>query len=139
MYDELLAEGLIGTDEAGKGDYFGPLVCAACYVNGDNLTALKNIKVRDSKKISDNRVCEMAAVVKKLCPHNIIVIGPEKYNRLYADMKNLNKILAWAHAKAIENLLEKVECREETYQNDGFPPRMFATIMCRCNPPLTVL
>lgn len=110
MYDSLIDKGLIGTDEAGKGDYFGPLVCAACYVDSELLQSLTNIGIRDSKKISNNRIIEIAAAIKNVCPHIIIAIGPEKYNELYAKMKNLNKLLAWAHAKAIENLLEKVAC-----------------------------
>lgn len=110
MHDELIAGGLIGTDEAGKGDYFGPLVCAACYVDSTTAAILTGANVRDSKKISDNRVRELAEFIKASCPHNIIVILPEKYNALYAKFRNLNRLLAWAHAKAIENLLEKVNC-----------------------------
>ncbi len=111
MHDDLIAGGLIGTDEAGKGDYFGPLVCAACYVDSNNTEKLIGASVRDSKKISDNRVCELAEFIKASCPHDIIVILPEKYNQLYPKFRNLNRLLAWAHAKAIENLLEKVDCQ----------------------------
>ncbi len=108
MYEELIESGLIGTDEAGKGDYFGPLVCAACYLNTDLYDILSTTGIRDSKKISNGKVKTIAAEIKKYCPHNIIAIGPEKYNQLYAKMKNLNRLLAWAHAKAIENVLSKV-------------------------------
>jgi len=111
LHDELIAKGLIGTDEAGKGDYFGPLVCAACYVDSQTIKPLLEAGVRDSKKISSNRVIEIANHIKRLCLHNLIVIGPEKYNQLYQKMRNLNKLLAWAHAKAIENLLEKTDCQ----------------------------
>jgi len=110
VHEELIADGLIGTDEAGKGDYFGPLVCAACYVDSKLLKSLTDIGVRDSKKISNKRSLEMSIVIKRTCPHNIIAIGPEKYNQLYAKMMNLNKLLAWAHAKSIENLLGKINC-----------------------------
>lgn len=109
MYEELLEPGLIGTDEAGKGDYFGPLVSAACYLNSDLYKVLAEIGIRDSKKISNGRTKTLAVEIKKVCPHNIIVVGPEKYNQLYAKMRNLNRLLAWAHAKAIENLLMKVK------------------------------
>jgi ribonuclease HIII len=109
VYEELLADGLIGTDEAGKGDYFGPLVCAACYLNDDLYQALAQTGIRDSKKISNGRAKTIASEIKQICPHNIIVIGPEKYNQLYLKMRNLNRLLAWAHAKAIENLLAKVK------------------------------
>lgn len=111
MHDDLIAEGLIGTDEAGKGDYFGPLVCAACYVDYNTSELLIGANVRDSKKISDNRIRELAEFIKASCPHDIIVILPEKYNQLYAKFRNLNRLLAWSHAKAIENLLEKVNCQ----------------------------
>jgi ribonuclease HIII len=111
VHDDLIAGGLIGTDEAGKGDYFGPLVCAACYVDSNTSDLLIGANVRDSKKISDNRVRELAEFIKAACPHDIIVILPEKYNQLYAKFRNLNRLLAWAHAKAIENILEKVDCQ----------------------------
>ena len=111
MHDDLITGGLIGTDEAGKGDYFGPLVCAACYVDSNTSELLISANVRDSKKISDNRVRELAEFIKASCPHDTIVILPEKYNQLYAKFRNLNRLLAWAHAKAIENLLEKVDCQ----------------------------
>ncbi|MCP4583417.1 MAG: ribonuclease HIII [candidate division Zixibacteria bacterium] len=110
MHEDLIATGLIGTDEAGKGDYFGPLVVAACYLNDKIHAELTGIGVRDSKKIANGRVKKLAASIKNLCPFNLIVIGPDKYNQLYAKMKNLNRLLAWAHAKAIENLLQKVDC-----------------------------
>ena len=80
MHEELIKEGLIGTDEAGKGDYFGPLVCAACFIDSNNYHIISEFGVRDSKKISNNRVKEIALKIKKTCPHNLIVIGPEKYN-----------------------------------------------------------
>jgi ribonuclease HIII len=110
VHDDLIAGGLIGTDEAGKGDYFGPLVCAACYVDSKSAPILTSANVRDSKRISDNRVCELAILIKSSCPHDVIVILPEKYNTLYAKFRNLNRLLAWAHAKAIENILEKAPC-----------------------------
>ena len=100
----------IGIDESGKGDYFGPLVIAAVFVNATTQGELKLMEVRDSKKISDGRILEMAPDIKTICPHSVIAIGPQKYNELYAKIKNLNRLLAWGHAKALENLLERVSC-----------------------------
>ena len=97
----------IGIDESGKGDYFGPLVIAAVFVDATTQGELKLIGARDSKKLSDGRVLEMARDIKTICPHSIIAIGPQKYNELYAKIKNLNRLLAWGHAKALENLLER--------------------------------
>jgi ribonuclease HIII len=103
--------GWIGTDEAGKGDYFGPLVVAAVYVNDATASELSDAGVRDSKRVSDRRSAELAARIRSLCPTRVVAIGPERYNALYAEMRNLNRLLAWAHARAIENLLADVDCQ----------------------------
>jgi ribonuclease HIII len=100
----------IGIDESGKGDYFGPLVIAAVFVDATTQNELALMQVRDSKKISDGRILEMAPDIKTICPHSVITIGPHKYNELYAKIRNLNRLLAWGHAKALETLLERVSC-----------------------------
>lgn len=97
----------IGIDESGKGDYFGPLVIAAVFADAITQGELKLMGVRDSKKLSDGRILEMAPDIKTICPHSVIAIGPQKYNELYAKIRNLNRLLAWGHAKALENLLER--------------------------------
>ena len=103
-------KGHIGTDESGKGDYFGPLVVAGVFIPAKQEPILKELGVKDSKKFSDNRVREMADVIKRGYKHSLVVIGPEKYNELYSKLRNLNRILAWAHSRAIENILEEVPC-----------------------------
>jgi len=100
----------IGIDESGKGDYFGPLVIAAVFVDATTQGELRLMQVRDSKKISDGRILEMAPDIKTICPHSVIAISPQKYNELYAKIRNLNRLLAWGHAKALETLLERVTC-----------------------------
>jgi ribonuclease HIII len=100
--------GRIGTDESGKGDYFGPLVVAGVYVrDGADEDFLKKLEVRDSKRISDRRVAVLAGEISKGLPHSRVAIGPARYNELYESLANLNRILAWAHARAIENLAEE--------------------------------
>jgi len=103
-------KGHIGTDESGKGDYFGPLVVAGVFLPDKQLNVLTELGVKDSKRHSDNRVRELADILKKGYKHSLVVIGPEKYNELYLKLRNLNKILAWAHSRAIENILEEVPC-----------------------------
>ena len=100
----------IGIDESGKGDYFGPLVIAAVFVTPTSEQDLALMQVRDSKKISDGRILEMAPDIRLLCPHSVVAIGPQRYNELYAKIKNLNRLLAWGHARALENLLQQVDC-----------------------------
>ena len=100
----------IGIDESGKGDYFGPLVIAAVFVTPALEQDLALMQVRDSKKISDGRILELPPDIRLLCPHSLVAIGPQRYNELYAKIKNLNRLLAWGHARALENLLQQVEC-----------------------------
>lgn len=102
------SDGHIGVDESGKGDYFGPLVIAACFVGPEHLAELDG--VRDSKKLTDPMSLKLAATIRRTCPHNVVAIGPAKYNELYEKFRNLNRLLAWGHARAIENVLEQRPC-----------------------------
>lgn len=104
-----MEEGHVGVDESGKGDFFGPLVVAACYVGPEHLAELEG--VRDSKKVTDLRAHVLAAKIRRVCPHAVVAIGPAKYNELYARIGNLNRLLAWGHARAIENVLERCPAR----------------------------
>lgn len=100
----------IGTDEAGKGDYFGPLVCAACYVDAETAEKLRALGVRDSKTLSDKVIHRLAEEIRSLGRvWAVTTIQPSRYNTLYAQMrgegKNLNTLVAWGHARSIEDLL----------------------------------
>jgi ribonuclease HIII len=100
----------IGVDESGKGDFFGPLCIAGVYVNESVCRALVEAGVRDSKRISsDKRIAVLAEAIRKApgCVWSVVPVGPESYNRLYGKMGNVNRLLAWGHARVIENLLEK--------------------------------
>lgn len=114
-------EGHIGVDESGKGDFFGPLVIAACYVGPEHLAELDGVK--DSKKLTDPIALKLADRIKATCPHAIVAIGPGKYNELYEKFRNLNSLLAWGHARAIENVLEQTTARKvisDEFAKGGF-------------------
>lgn len=100
----------IGTDESGKGDFFGPLVIAGVMVDNDSAKVFKDLGIRDSKTITDKRILEFETQIRKYGKFSVIAIGNAKYNELYKNFKNLNKLLAWGHAKVIENILEKNTC-----------------------------
>ena len=98
-----------GVDESGKGDFFGPLVIAGCYTDRGITRKLMEAGIQDSKKIgSDKRIRDLATIIKTTqgAVHSVVAIGPETYNRLYKKFGNLNRLLAWGHARVIENLLE---------------------------------
>jgi len=100
----------IGTDESGKGDYFGSLVIGGVMINDKVKDAIFEIGVRDSKNISDGQIKELAIKIKKLTCHTVVSINPLKYNELIGRIGNLNDLLAWGHARAIENILMEEDC-----------------------------
>lgn len=98
----------LGVDESGKGDFFGPMCVAGVYVNESIVKVLQEAGVRDSKAISsDKRIAELAEVIRQTpgCISSVVPIGNEAYNRLYVKLRSVNAILAWGHARVIENLM----------------------------------
>lgn len=98
----------LGVDESGKGDLFGPLCVAGVYVNERVVKAWQDSGIRDSKRIaSDQSIADMAELIRKTpgCVTTVVPIGNEAYNRLHAKLGNVNELLAWGHARVIENLM----------------------------------
>lgn len=111
-----------GSDESGKGDYFGPLVVCCAYVDEQVAAAIdqftyftkndrrERLEVKDCKQMSDRQVLEAGSRLRALLGetgYRVVKLSPPAYNRLYAKMRNINRMLAWAHATAIEELLER--------------------------------
>ena len=108
--DPSLLDARIGVDESGKGDFFGPLCVAAVYVNKSVLNAWKTVGIRDSKSVgSDAQIAHLNRAIRETpgCQVSVIAIGNEAYNRLHVRHGSVNTVLAWGHARAIENLLER--------------------------------
>jgi ribonuclease HIII len=103
----------IGTDESGKGDFFGPLVVAGVYVDSAICSQLAKLGVRDSKALSDNQILKMAMEIKESVKQraSIIAITPKKYNQLHKKMGSVNRILGWAHARVLENILNSFDVK----------------------------
>ncbi len=107
----------VGTDEAGKGDYFGSLTVAGVYVNSEIRELLHTLGVRDGKQLSDSRVRKLAQEMRLHCGDNIsqFSLEPTRYNEQYAVFRkrgrNLNHLLASLHTRAIQELLKRVDCR----------------------------
>ena len=99
-----------GSDESGKGDYFGPRVAACCDVDEDLAAKLRDMGVKDCKQMSDRSVLAVGAKIRSTLGagrYSVVKIGPSAYNRLYAKIRNVNRLLAWAHGTCIEALLER--------------------------------
>lgn len=98
----------LGIDESGKGDFFGPLCVAGVYVNEKVIAVWKEAGIRDSKNISsDKKIFDLAKLIRETpgCVTSVVPIGNEAYNRLYSKMRSVNTLLAWGHARVIENLM----------------------------------
>lgn len=102
----------IGMDEAGKGDFFGPLCIAAVYADGEGIKTLRKMGVKDSKGISDGTILKLAQKIRAAFPFTVIRLFPLKYNELHRKFKNLNRLLGWAHASALGDLSLKTGCKE---------------------------
>lgn len=97
----------MGTDEVGTGDFFGPVVVCAAFVNTEHEAYLLKLGVGDSKGFSDQMIRTLAKAMVPLIPHRQVVLMPEYYNKLYAKYPNLNHIKALLHNRAILELLEQ--------------------------------
>jgi ribonuclease HIII len=110
-YEEILEpdrfEPHFGIDESGKGDFFGPLVIAGVYTDAKIARHLMDAGIMDSKRItSAAKIHKLAEIIRATpgCLHEVVSIGPERYNELHASFQNLNRLLAWGHARVIEKL-----------------------------------
>ena len=99
-----------GIDESGKGDFFGPLVVACAFTDQNSAHQLLELGVKDSKMLSDHAILAQARQIRTILKdqYALLHITPAKLNQLYTAIGNLNRILAWGHARTLENLLEKV-------------------------------
>ncbi|MCK9223544.1 MAG: ribonuclease HIII [Candidatus Muirbacterium halophilum] len=103
----------IGSDEAGKGDFFGPLVVCASLVDEKTGLYIKNMGITESKGTSSEKIFKMSQELKKIIQFETIKINPPKYNELIKKFKNLNSMLAWAHEKAVNTLAEKTKSKAD--------------------------
>ena len=100
-----------GIDESGKGDYFGPLVIAGVYTNHDITKHLMSAGIMDSKRISSSaKIRKLAEIIRETrgIAYYILTLPPLRYNELYQEFGNLNRMLAWAHVAVIEKLMLQV-------------------------------
>ncbi len=97
----------IGSDEVGTGDYFGPIVVTASYVSKDKISYLEELGVRDSKKVTDDKIIKIAPELIKNIPHQTFILTNEEYNEWQAKGYNMNKIKTILHNRVILGLLKQ--------------------------------
>ncbi len=125
-------ESYIGIDESGKGDYLGPLVIAGVFVDKEIKNQLIKTGVKDSKELTDYKIKNIAAEIKNILTiknYNVVAINPEKYNQLYSKIGNVNKLLAWGHARVLENLLSNVKTSDAISDKFGNENYIISSLM----------
>lgn len=115
----------IGSDEVGTGDYFGPIVVAATYVSKDNVAFLHELKVTDSKKITDDYIKKIAPQIMDKIPYSAFVLTNQEYNKLDHEKINMNKIKALLHNKVLLNLVEKNYSFDKIVVDQFTPPKNY--------------
>jgi ribonuclease HIII len=116
---------LLGSDETGKGEWFGPLVVTATALTPEDIIELRKMGVRDSKTIKKEELMKLAEqLYKKDFPRFTITLLPGKYNPMYAQFekegKSLNDMLAWAHSAVIKAMLKYVHAKNAKVVIDKF-------------------
>lgn len=94
----------VGSDEVGTGDYYGPIVVTASYVNKDNIPFLEELGVKDSKKLSDEQILKIVPKIIKKIPYKTIMLSNKEYNDNYGKDMNMNKIKAVLHNKVLTEM-----------------------------------
>ena len=97
----------IGSDEVGTGDYFGPVVVCAAYVNIEDIKFLEELKVKDSKQITDDYIRKIAPTIAKKIDYELLVLSNKEYNEKYKEIQNINKIKAIMHNKVLYTLHQR--------------------------------
>ena len=112
----------IGSDEVGTGDYFGPIIVTASFVSKSDITFLEELGVRDSKKVTDDKIMKIAPTLIEKIPHSTFILGNEEYNNWQAKGYNMNKIKSILHNRAILGLLKQGNFSYDMVVMDQFTP-----------------
>jgi len=104
----------IGCDETGVGDYFLPLVVAACYINPSIEQTIDSLNIKDSKQLNDAYIRQIAPTLKQYVPYAIYTLSNDKYNEFIANGYNAHSIKAFMHNKAITRLIKEVNLAPNT-------------------------
>lgn len=97
----------IGSDEVGTGDFFGPIVVTSAYVSKDKIAFLEELGVKDSKKLTDEKILDIVPKIIKKIPYESIVLSNKEYNQKYNSNTNMNTIKAIMHNKVLWSMKNK--------------------------------
>ncbi len=102
------SKNVLGSDEVGTGDFFGPITVCACYVDREQMPLLASLGVKDSKAMKDPEICRIAEKIIPIVPHSLLACPNPKYNELVASGMNQGKMKALLHNRALSNVLARI-------------------------------
>ena len=123
----------IGSDEVGTGDYFGPIVVTACYVNKENKEFLEELGVRDSKKLTDEKILEIVPKIVRVIPYNTVILNNKEYNSRYSSNINMNAIKAIMHNKFLSNISKEHNDFEYAVVDQFTYPNAYFSYLKNCS------
>lgn len=123
----------IGSDEVGTGDYFGPIVVTACYVNKENKDFLEKLGVRDSKKLTDEKILEIVPKIVRVIPYNTVILNNKEYNSRYSSNINMNAIKAIMHNKVLSNISKEHNDFEYAVVDQFTYPNAYFSYLKNCS------
>ena len=135
----------VGSDECGKGDYFGPLIVCGFYLDVKDKDKLLKIGVCDSKKLKRDQIIDVAKQLYHDFAQNIecLVLKPKKYNELYANFaaqgKNLNDLLAWCHSKILDNIIKRHEQIEGVFIDQFSTAKKASALLKKLHPDMQIM
>jgi len=144
LKEETGFEYFVGSDETGKGEWYGPLVVVAVALMPEEITELRILGVKDSKTIKTSKILEIAQkILNSNISYQSLVLTPSTYNKLYKNFKkerkNLNDLLAWAHSRVIRDLLERIENKKVKVVIDEFDRKKTDSRLLIDDPGVTVI
>lgn len=123
----------IGSDEVGTGDYFGPIVVTSAYVDKENIKWLEELGVKDSKKLTDDKIMEIVPQIIKKIPYKSIILTNKEYNERYNQNNNMNKLKAILHNSVLLKLTKEVQNYEYVVVDEFAPKYVYFSYLKESN------
>lgn len=123
----------IGSDEVGTGDYFGPIVVTSAYVDKTNIKWLEELGVKDSKKLTDDKIMEIVPEIIKKIPYKSVILTNKEYNERYNQNNNMNKLKAILHNSVLLKLTREIKTYEYVVVDEFAPKYVYFSYLKESN------
>ncbi len=123
----------IGSDEVGTGDFFGPVVVTASFVDKANISKLVDLGVKDSKKMTDEKILEVVPEIIKFIPYSSVILSNKEYNERYSTGDNMNALKAILHNKVLLDMKRKTPKYDYIVVDEFAKPKVYFSYLAKSN------